>query len=139
MVTPEVTLQVWNRLRGWLRFAGELYGPEGLKQYGLDNTLAEARLFVENTHLRCTTIDLPGRHHLRLNKFTNFRASTLHRGLCNNCLLVAVLWFYGKGDSSADPILAEPCASLSPCARLMSDVALSSGFQAGTLHEQIQS
>lgn len=34
-------LQVWNRLRGWLRFTGELYGTEGMKEHGLENTLTE--------------------------------------------------------------------------------------------------
>mmetsp|Transcript_15344 Transcript_15344/g.46336 ORF Transcript_15344/g.46336 Transcript_15344/m.46336 type:complete len:524 (-) Transcript_15344:642-2213(-) len=33
--------QVWNRLRGWLRFTGELYGTEGMKEHGLENTLTE--------------------------------------------------------------------------------------------------
>jgi hypothetical protein len=33
--------QVWSRVRGWLKFAGELYGPGGLSRYGLDSTAAQ--------------------------------------------------------------------------------------------------
>lgn len=35
--------QVWSRVRGWLKFAGELYGPGGLSRYGLDSTAAQVR------------------------------------------------------------------------------------------------